>query len=49
MVSISKDNFVLPTLFVISAPLIHGCAAIPLDKYQKVETRNMLVTAYSAG
>jgi hypothetical protein len=48
MVRIDKDTFVLPTLVVINALLIHGCTAVPYDKYQKTEKRNMPVTAYDA-
>jgi len=49
MVRIDKDTFILLTLVVISVLLIHGCATVPYDKYQKTEKRNMLVTAYDAG
>lgn len=48
MVRIDKDTFILLTLVVISLLLIHGCAAVPYDEYQKTEKRNMLVTAYDA-
>ncbi len=49
MIRMRRAAFIIPILVTVTLLLIHGCSAVPRDKYQKAEKRNVLVIAYSAG